>query len=140
MIISCVRDATVEVSIHAPMEGAMGLIVSHAKPLMFQFTLPWRERSFSNIPFQHLHRFNSRSHGGSDLPRAWIICDRQRFQFTLPWRERLATVAAWRAAELVSIHAPMEGAMLTRQVVIPQLLFQFTLPWRERFAESMDYL
>ena len=155
--VQVVPEVGVVVSIHAPAKGAtrshaarhriyssfnsrsregsdrryalqLGLVV------LFQFTLPRRERRGDLLPMSH----------------------EVEFQFTLPRRERQCDRGRHRRSSAVSIHAPAKGATSARQMqwrcgrcfnsrsregsdvasiqrrVCASTKFQFTLPRRER--------
>ena len=76
------------ISIHAPAKGATKNTECGIKVLLFQSTLPRRER-----PSWH---------------RLWTLA--RRFQSTLPRRERLHDFRHKPALSLISIHAPAKGA------------------------------
>ena len=103
------------ISIHAPAKGATSRISCHLKPVLFQSTLPRRERLHGRRHDQQRTYFNPRSREGSD----WLSrCDglyRRKFQSTLPRRERHVT-------ELQNVTT---------------MTFQSTLPRRERLSWSM---
>ena len=77
------------ISIHAPAKGATFF---HTKfyffLLIFQSTLPRRERRFYVWVFLCINNFNPRSREGSDQADAESVEGRRRFQSTLPRRER----------------------------------------------------
>ena len=82
---------TFDVSIHAPAKGATENAGEYGKGyLMFQFTLPRRERLKRLLLYRRLVLcFNSRSREGSDLGSKLLKSGKKKFQFTLPRRERL---------------------------------------------------
>ncbi len=98
------------ISIHAPAKGATLLAKLSRPPLLFQSTLPRRERQ----------------------RKADCITDFLRFQSTLPRRERPAKSELPGAEEFISIHAPAKGATFHSARFFYQFLFQSTLPRRER--------
>ena len=54
------------ISIHAPAEGATSESQTCMNPLIFQSTLPRRERRNAYNPYSFVKYFNPRSRGGSD--------------------------------------------------------------------------
>ena len=100
------------ISIHAPAKGATFLSTSVLNKLIFQSTLPRRER-------------------------LWSVVKAVRevlFQSTLPRRERRTCPCTRYSWQRISIHAPAKGATRTGTACPYCYLFQSTLPRRERPA------
>ena len=105
------KSTEISISIHAPVQGATKLIPSRDQPLVFQSTLPCRERHprlFSR--FQNQKHFNPRSRAGSDVAYYFQFIFISIFQSTLPCRERQAPTVMVGRCNFISIHAPVQGA------------------------------
>ena len=98
------------ISIHAPAKGATIFDRFFINAILFQSTLPRRERPFILPEFCYFLYFNPRSREGSDHCRSVLILQATLFQSTLPRRERLSNEARKRGYNI----------------------FQSTLPRRER--------
>ena len=103
-------DWNVEISIHAPAQGATAPFVSLDIAILFQPTLPHRER----------------------LQRIENALEAYGFQPTLPHRERLCGGTLLFFAQYISTHAPAQGATQSTKLIRGQTKFQPTLPHRER--------
>ena len=100
-----------QISIHAPAKGATGCRVNHhLAVILFQSTLPRRERPVGWEIACNCDDFNPRSREGSDIPRAALMYATAVFQSTLPRRERRTAPAC----------------------ILARMGFQSTLPRRER--------
>ena len=142
------------ISIHAPAQGATQLLLTLTGiRILFQFTLPHRERHCISLRRNVPVYFNSRSRTGSDIvyrfggmflyisihapaqgATLYIASEECSciFQFTLPHRERPFTADALKAQvgfqfTLPHRERPLDAVKWKRREV-----FQFTLPHRER--------
>ena len=97
------------ISIHAPAKGATASGTVTGTNLLFQSTLPRRERRHIDHIKGVTEDFNPRSREGSD----WYKCSKC-------------------GGKLISIHAPAKGATYVIRRYFFQPLFQSTLPRRER--------
>ena len=126
------------ISIHAPAKGATPRPLKLSSILLFQSTLPRRERRLviekssatftfqSTLPRRERQDFGERWHPvakfQSTLPRR----ERQskfvqsplyfKFQSTLPRRERRERISDSLVCKFISIHAPAKGATLLSSV------------------------
>ena len=98
------------ISIHAPAKGATRCLRIYWRYVIFQSTLPRRERRTCSRYFPHKIYFNPRSREGSDGASRLSRHDQAQFQSTLPRRER-------------------REKMKSRTSL---MIFQSTLPRRER--------
>ena len=100
--------------------------------MVFQSTLPRRERLHSRSIHLCLLYFNPRSREGSDSsaldPQDTLLL----FQSTLPRRERRILYKFRLQRDQISIHAPAKGATRTWETSSLAWQFQSTLPRRER--------
>ena len=134
------------------------MLMLRTRDLVFQSTLPRRERRGTATAESASKYFNPRSREGSDhiginllilswtfqstLPRrerlntSYLLCRAAGFQSTLPRRERHQYLLFIMPCRGISIHAPAKGA--TRQMIMVTLTvpFQSTLPRRERQQKS----
>ena len=81
--------------------------------LLFQSTLPRRERRINQSHIIPSYRFNPRSHEGSDRRVERVRYTKQWFQSTLPRRERHMALSLDDIIAFVSIHAPTKGATIS---------------------------
>ena len=123
------------ISIHAPAKGATTLFSFSFTNVIFQSTLPRRERPTIDPKQYTLLNFNPRSREGSDNRPEYNQSKHYKFQSTLPRRERQTSSASGnhgadfnpRSREgsdplmlryyrlyQISIHAPAKGATLWR--------------------------
>ena len=120
------------ISIHAPAKGATIFDRFFINAILFQSTLPRRERPFILPEFCYFLYFNPRSREGSDECVASHNSSRILFQSTLPRRERPFTITSNPSTSPISIHAPAKGATRAFALLPGFLGFQSTLPRRER--------
>ena len=138
------------VSIHAPTGGATAARSTRSPAALFQFTRPRGARPHSATPPPIIYAcFNSRAHGGRDLPRAQLgghlvvsihaptggataaadaLLQIPEFQFTRPRGARLAHIGEQAVKVSVSIHAPTGGATGSSTPKAKSRKFQFTRP------------
>ena len=93
----------------------LGLIGS----VLFQSTLPRRERLHQPRTERGISYFNPRSREGSDSPAGAVVSSVKLFQSTLPRRERHISNAPMARVECISIHAPAKGATAKITKTIP---------------------
>ena len=108
--------------------------------LVFQFTLPHRERRGAVVPASSAKHFNSRSRTGSDL---WMDLKRagyDLFQFTLPHRERPAASCRRQSRRRFQFTLPHRERPLYTTFPYSLPSFQFTLPHRERLVYCLYYI
>ena len=121
------------VSIHAPTKGAT---VDESKLryiIMFQSTLPRRERLAKCVWYSKHCRFNPRSHEGSDCIRITVGVLVIYVSIHAPTKGATTTAAPAHSLPMVSIHAPTKGATIPSSIPsVKPSLFQSTLPRRER--------
>ena len=99
--------------------------------LVFQSTLPRRERLRITRSMSDAGYFNPRSHEGSDTPEI-ANCDTTQ-DFNPRSHEGSDSFWPIHGTELfISIHAPTKGATVVPAVALMLRLFQSTLPRRER--------
>ncbi len=99
------------ISIHAPDEGATDFMESVNSGLVFQSTLPMRERhgvglTGASTDWISIHAPDEGATGQGVSPCKLF----SEFQSTLPMRERQLRVDRLTGEILISIHAPDEGA------------------------------
>ena len=105
------------ISIHAPTQGATGDKVLNALALIFQSTLPRKERlECSTMQIKH-----------------------SIFQSTLPRKERQYMSKITERAVEISIHAPTQGATKITCFNCNFGIFQSTLPRKERHNQRQSY-
>ena len=99
----------IDISIHAPAQGATPNYIRSMTEIIFQFTLPHRERQDTKTGRFDAFYFNSRSRTGSD--RCSSSFSRLPHNFNSRSRtgsDRSATCTGQEQA--ISIHAPAQGA------------------------------
>ena len=121
------------VSIHAPTKGATLMSRPSFCSLGFQSTLPRRERQRINRGISaRIHRFNPRSHEGSDPARRRIRSRMRGFNPRSHEGSDALCLALVIRRFYVSIHAPTKGATGGKNLMKNTRMFQSTLPRRER--------
>ena len=108
----------IQISIHAPAEGATAFAVKKLVQFGFQSTLPRRERH---------HRCSV---------SFYVIL----FQSTLPRRERLNTGVAGASAFIFQSTLPRRERRRNRNCPLDVSVFQSTLPRRERLLHLLRFL
>ena len=104
------------ISIHAPAKGAtIPALLLVSNPILFQSTLPRRERHENHQQGFHHRHFNPRSREGSDHLLFQLV-----------------------RHLIISIHAPAKGATTETFPVLFYWVFQSTLPRRERRASDLQ--
>ena len=121
----------IQISIHAPAKGATDNSDITISRLIFQSTLPRRERRKCVGVGSRAYHFNPRSREGSDIKAGSCKSVQRNFN---P-RSREGSDAGRLSISLsitISIHAPAKGATTAAKSCPLLLLFQSTLPRRER--------
>ena len=142
------------ISIHAPAKGATSCAHGALARLLFQSTLPRRERRPPSALRQRTPNFNPRSREGSDVLS--LFGSRPRSDFNPRSREGSDCPAVWSrpprthfnprsregsdgarfgrltVVKSISIHAPAKGATAASGSSRIWTIFQSTLPRRER--------
>ena len=127
-------DNNVRISIHAPAKGATCLLnVQIPCYLVFQSTLPRRERQWTDIIFRRMSKyFNPRSREGSDN-KVLLKGAIQNISIHAPAKGATLRHRSMLDCMVISIHAPAKGATTFNvDGMIKEFKFQSTLPRRER--------
>ena len=106
--------------------------------VLFQSTLPRRERRQTVIQIKCIHSFNPRSREGSDL---LLHFSQSMYSGFNPRSREGSDYDGYRAVlhKGVSIHAPAKGATMTGIVQYSTKEFQSTLPRRERRCTNLNF-
>ena len=97
------------ISIHAPAKGATLLICSLCLEIIFQSTLPRRERRVLFLCVKLSHNFNPRSREGSDEPYQRRTCHKA-ISIHAPAKGATKKQMQGVNPQEISIHAPAKGA------------------------------
>ncbi len=104
--------------------------------VLFQSTLPRRERPFLPYFVFKYSDFNPRSREGSDNLMWSHIAVGCSISIHAPAKGATQTISVATATQVISIHAPAKGATKDSGISATSSKFQSTLPRRERLNEG----
>ena len=132
----CWESGDTDISIHAPAKGATFIISCiDSMIIIFQSTLPRRERRRHDSSHKSHNNFNPRSREGSDHFKN-PISRRQLISIHAPAKGATYNSNMYFTKIGISIHAPAKGATIVRSILI-LLLMNFNPRSREG---SDDYV